>query len=520
MSSEELVNKFKKLVMKANFEFLENKLFQPIGIELSTVPVILEVEETNPFKNTGPYNSMIPPAYYRPDTDSIYIFIEHDSFLKRESYNEKFTFLMFLLFHEASHRLFMTKARSNDRDPELWNIATDLEIHNMYYVFSEVVKTNKSAYSDFEKYCEYIDKFLIFKTNTPKELNEGLFEKEYLNCVAEEIYQNLLDSKKEFTKVLKFNFDSSSNASDEGQGKTNNDTNKDEEAPSDDESNADYDVKITISEYTLPSGKKISTSNIEFSNKNSSPKDLSEHDQMNEENSKKLRKTILENTLKDEVAKAQRRGHISSECHTFLKKLLHIKIDWVKILRNSLQSALEKSDYFSWSRPRTSLYGMQDAPYLPSQCYDFEGYGTLIVARDESGSMSDMEIAKAAGIIADAKSHYKKIIILKHDTSISEVYEIEELDERAKEILLKRSSMGGTSHKEVFEWIRDYHIKTKDSDERISCLIFITDLWSDIVEHQEIVPNGLPKIYLAPLSSTEENSLVSNIKGSIIPVEL
>ena len=27
MSSEELVNKFKKLVMKVNFEFLENKLF-------------------------------------------------------------------------------------------------------------------------------------------------------------------------------------------------------------------------------------------------------------------------------------------------------------------------------------------------------------------------------------------------------------------------------------------------------------------------------------------------------------
>jgi hypothetical protein len=47
--TKELINKFQKLVMKINFEFLENKLFQPIGLELSTVPVIIETHETYTF---------------------------------------------------------------------------------------------------------------------------------------------------------------------------------------------------------------------------------------------------------------------------------------------------------------------------------------------------------------------------------------------------------------------------------------------------------------------------------------
>ena len=515
-----LIDKYSKMVMEIEYLFLQNKLFQPIGIELSTVSVNLEVEETDIFCHIC--QDYTPPAYYRPDTDSIHIFIEHDSFNKRKTYEEKFMFLLFLLYHEASHRLFLSTERRAERDPELWNIATDLEIHNMYCVFSEVVKANlnNSTFTDFHNYCEYIDKFLIKKTNKPDELNEGLFEEKYLNYVAEEIYQLLLNSKKD--KSVTYTIDMDGNVTNKsenesgGSSSTSNKNNKKKgKSSSKDDSDGQGKIKITISEYTFPSGKKFTTSHIDYSDLN--VKEKSNEEKTNEENSKKLRKTILENTLKDECKKAEGRGTLSNDCKRFLNKFLHVKIDWVKILRNSLQSALEKSDYFSWSRPRTSLYGMQDAPYLPSQCVDFESYGTLIVARDESGSMSDIEIAKAAGIIMDAKAYYKKIIILKHDTEISKIYEIEELDDKAKNILLERSSCGGTSHKDVFEWIKNYHIKTKDSDDRISCIISISDLDSDIEETQDIVPNSLPKIYLAPVGCVSHHP---QIKGTIIPVEL
>ena len=113
--------------------------------------------------------------------------------------------------------------------------------------------------------------------------------------------------------------------------------------------------------------------------------------------------------MKNNLQKCAERnkGHLPNNITSFLRKLFHVKIDWKKILRNSLQTILEKADYFTWAKPRTSLFALNNMPYLPSQDSDSNSYGTLIVARDESGSMSDQDCAKAASIIADAKNYYK-----------------------------------------------------------------------------------------------------------------
>ena len=224
---------------------------------------------------------------------------------------------------------------------------------------------------------------------------------------------------------------------------------------------------------------------------------------------------MMENSLKEEMEKSK--GNIPQECQMFIKKMFHVKIDWKKILRNSLKSILEKSDLFTWARPRLSLFGLPNAPYLPAQEENAEKYGVLIVARDESGSMSENDLAKAAGIIAEAKEHYKKIIIIKHDTDIVSVNEFEELNDEARKILLTRGACGGTSHEKVFEWVKDYYIKHKDDDEnKISCVIYITDMYSDIEEFQNIVPPPVPEVYL---TTVNDNINTKKIKGLIIPVE-
>lgn len=526
LEKRKLISDFSKMVTEIEYEFLQNKLFQPIGIELSTVPVILETVETHTFRGVyGEDEKFLPVAFYRPDTDSIHIFIEHNSFKKRQSYFEKYSFLMFLLYHEAGHRLFMTIDRQKERDAQLWNIATDLEIHNMYYVYSKLIQSSKNnndsisiLNAPFIDKCEYIDKFLIEKSNKDEDLNEGLFEEQYLNLVAEEIYQDLLNTKVESKTVYTFdsngNMCSSSEKDDKSEGNGNN-KNKDKSENNEGNEENGGKITVTISEYKFPSGKKVKTSSIDYSGLDIKPKTKEQKE--NEKNDTKLRKTILENTMKEELSKGKNKGNLPSACKEFLKKMFHIKIDWKKILRNSLQTALEKADYFTWSKPRISLYGMQNAPYLPSQSIDAEKYGTLIVARDESGSMTDMEIAKAAGIIADAKEHYKKIIIIKHDVDIVSINEFEELNDAAKNILLTRESNGGTSHKAVFEWVKDYFIKNKDSEDAISCFISITDMYSDIEEHQNLVPNKVPMIYITP-EGCEKNH--SKVRGIIIPVEI
>jgi predicted metal-dependent peptidase len=161
------------------------------------------------------------------------------------------------------------------------------------------------------------------------------------------------------------------------------------------------------------------------------------------------------------------------------------------------------------------MFALNNGPYLPSQIDTNSTYGTLIIARDESGSMSDNECRQAAGIIADAKAYYKKIILIKHDTEIKSVFEFEDMNDEAMKVLLTRESYGGTSHKDVFKWIKDYQYSHQDED-KISCCIFISDLYSDIENYQDDIQN-VPLIYISPKDSVKK--FQSSIKGILIPIE-
>lgn len=481
--TKEKINKFQKFIMKLNFEFLENKLFQPIGLELTTVPIIIETNETytfNGISNDDLNENDYPLAYYRPDTDSIHIFVDHKAFKIRKSEIEQYALLMFLLFHEANHRLLMHVNRGKEKDLRLWNIAADYEIHNTYFMYSEIIKKDLSLQGNMIStyISKYIDEWVIKKTDKDYEL--GLFEKDFLENIAEEIYFKLLNSKKTSEKIFV----------------CNNGTNG----------------KVVISEYTLPNGKKITTTDILFPK--TFEKKLTKEEQENKKNNELTRQTLMKNNLQKYIEK--NKGNLSNEMKNFLKKLFHVKINWKKILRNSLQTALLKDENYSWSKPRTSLFALQNSPYLPSVIDENSSYGTLIIARDESGSITDIECAKAAGIIADAKNYYKKIILIKHDTKISSINEFDEINEDTKKLLLTRESNGGTSHKDVFEWISKYDSTHLDED-KISCCIFITDMFSDIEMYQNILNKNIPKIYLtSPLSIEHFNN---RIDGILIPIE-
>lgn len=507
----ELKNQYYNWVMKIQFAFLENDLFQPIGLELSCAEIVLETSDDYFFKELGKTNigeKNFPLAFYRNDDDSIHIFIDHESFKKRESDSEKMAFLMFLLFHEANHRLLMHTKRAKEKDPNLYNIAADMEIHNMFYVYNELMKHNNKYSSSliYQMTKNYVVDFLFKKTDINKQ--EGLFEEEFLQNTAEEIYSMLQNSSKieESEFEIQMNSEISSNSNNSNSSNSNN----------------GVKIKVKKITYKSPSKKEYTTTIIESPEKSINDNE-SDETEKNKETAAMTRKTLMENNLQKEIEKCEnenkkfQRGNLSEKCKIFLKKLLHVKVDWKKILRNSLQTALEKSEYFSWASPRTSLFGLQNNLYLPGQIDDECAYGTVIIARDESGSMTDEECKKAAGIIADSKEHYKKIVLIKHDVKITSVNEIEELDDEALKILLKRDTVGGTSHKKVFQFIRDYEKNNKEN-ERISCCIFITDMMSDIKQTQDIIPSYIPKIWLTPPSSAK--LFDGSVSGKIIPIEL
>lgn len=518
---------FEKVFTQLSFELMKEKMFIPVGLEMSATNIYFENEEEFALKE-------MTFAYYSPIDNSIHVNVAHPFFNARPE--ELAGRLFFILFHEINHKLLLHHDRMKQRVPTLWNIAGDYEIHNMLYIYKEAFAQEKTLVSSFLKdVFEVVEKILKHsdgKNFTKKQFENMkddpanpilMFDSNMLELIAEEIYQKIENSKETNSQTFTMKMSGGSGSGNGGGSAGEDESEEDQDGKGKNKkdgkgNDSEDDVEVTVEEveYTLPNGQKVKSVNINWPEQ----KDLPEDKKKTEEQAKAekqrsaLNRSLMENNFA-EMAKGK--GDFSEDCKKFLKKLFHIKIDWEKILRNSLQTILEKTDYFSWSTVRTSTFLLPNMPYLPDIVEDNEKYGTLIVARDESGSMGDEEIAKAAQIIIDAKAHYKKIVVLKHDTDITDVKAFEDIDDDVVKYVKTRARCGGTSHKEVFEYLRDY--KKNFPDEDISCFIGITDLDSDIEHYQNLVPEKVPMVWLAPLGAVEYHK-DSGIKGKIIPVEL
>ena len=483
---------FENALTKITFDMirLKSKVFLPVGLELNSLNIVLNTDADFPLKD-------LTFAYYNPVDKSIHINIEDNFFTESSNENEVTAKLFFVLYHECMHRILMhTPDRLGNKIPILWNIAADYEIHNMWYMY-----THMNTYDDIDQiviggYCKFIEKFLIAP---PKNERMFCFDEKYLENIGEEIYADLLkNSKDKSTSSMNISLKDFMTGG-ENSEETSSET-------------SGIDVEVEITEYEIGDGKTIKEINIKWPEKHQLPEQYQD-DKAEEvaKNNAACNRSLLENTFKEILDK----GNESSKGARFLKKLFHVKIDWEKILRNSVQTILTKTDYFGWNSIRTSSFLLNNMPYLPNIIEDNEKYGVLVIARDESGSMSEGDLEKAAAIIKEAKEFYEKIILIKHDHSIVKIEEYDEITPEAMTSILTREAFGGTSHKEVFEFLRDYQIKHRD--EKVSCFISITDMESDILETQDIVPADIPIIYITPEKYSNTNS---NIKGKVIPVSL
>ncbi len=519
--TNEYIEKMKTNYTKIVYYMSKDKLFIAIGLELIATNVCMQVNTEFKLKD-------ITFAYYNPIDNTIYINIEDPFFTCASSEDELMAKLFFIVYHEASHKLLMHTQRANYRDHSLWNMAGDYEIHNVLNLNYEITKNSMSN----SLYQLVADAFKIVSNNKnnpepAKGQYNFLYASEFLDKIAEEIYQIIQNSKVE--EEVSFSFDNQ-NSNNDGQnsqnssdGNINNDSNDNDNDNGNDnngnskssnsKNNGSNKITGKVITYTLPNGKKHQIVDINWPDPSEYQKDK-EQQKNNEENAE-LRKQLWENNIAQESEK--NKGNISSSCKKFLNKLLRVKIDWKRILKNSLQTILSKADEFSWSKTRISTFAM-DLPRLPGLYESVNGYGTVIISCDESGSMSDDDIRAAAQIIIDAKEHYKNIIVLKHDTEIVAMKEFNEVDDSIIEFLLKRSSCGGTSHEKVFSFLVDYYKKHRFDDEnKISCYIAITDGCSDIQSIQDNVPAEIPMIYLSPVNCLE---YFNGVKGQIIPIEL
>ena len=473
------------------YEMSKHDLFIAYALELTDTNIVLDTNKSFILKD-------FTFAYYDYLNNSIHINIDDNFFKNVNSNIDRISRLFLVLFHEINHKMLMHKIRGKDNDPELWNIAGDYEIHNMLYLNNELF--NKST----SMLATYVHNAMNILTNPVNKKYEFCYSSKYLDNIAEEIYNMIKNSCKVSSKSILINIDNNHNLVDNNESNNNSKNNK--------QQNNDV-ITVKKTKYKLPNGKTHEVISFNWDEFNAIDEKSNENKQLNKNNAD-LRKQLLENNIRAAVEK--NKGNISSSSSSFLKKLFKVKLDWEKILKNSLNTILQKADEFSWAKTRISTFAM-DLPTLPGIDNSESGKGTLIIARDESGSMSDEDIRKAASIIIDAKEYYKKIIILKHDTKIVEITEFDEINDNIINMLLTRAATGGTSHQCVFKYLKNYYEKYQyNDDEKISCFISITDGMSDIQHYQHIVPSNIPMVYITPSNCIH---YFNNVNGQIIGVE-
>ncbi len=586
-NANEQINMYSHLYNRLCYDLLKEPLFQSFGLELSAAVIVFETDDNFALKGAT-------FGYFNPIDSTIHINIQDPFFTVCQNDLERKTKLVFILFHEMYHKVLLHGTRADKREHTLWNIAADFEVHNMMYLYKEVC-TNDNA-SNFINEFKNIETMLHKCEDKNYEGNPELgeycfmFDKHYLNKVAEEIYNDLMKSKKISQKSFSLSMDQMMGKDNNKQNQSSNVNQSDNESESDDtdsnsndnsknqsgkksnnknsknqsgndnkqdQSNGDKNqsdnnkkqnqtegdnsddgqpvkkvqgqnsnngggqaggnnVVVTTTTYELPNGKKITSTNIEWPDMDKISKEYQKSkDQMKQDaENAELRRQVMEQNLKNEVDRSK--GNISSCCKDFLKKLFKVKIDWEKILKNSLQTVLTKSDYFSWARPRRTTMTL-DLPYLPDVIDDNGAYGKIFICVDQSGSMSDNEFQKIGNIILDAKEHYKKIVVIQHDSDINNVFEFDDINDDTLKNVFTRTSCGGTSHMPVYKYIADDWSNSRYDDEnKISAVIVCSDCCSDIQEAQKQLNAEIPMIYLTPEHCKE---YCKGIRGQIIEVE-
>lgn len=465
----------------------EDKIFMVFGLELLDYNIILTETSIN-----HPFLQNIS-AFAIPELNSIFINIKGEFFQTKNKIIDPDTFrnkITFILLHEACHILWYHSDRLKHRDPFLWNAACDYMINLLLYNLEQELIQCSPEGSKNEK---------LISMDVQSYAKEMLFDKKYENQIEEEIYRDL--EKKGNYKKKTYKISLSDLIGDNSKSKKNgNQPNSDDKSNKDNNQNKNKgpQVEVTEVEYNF-NGKIFKTAEIKMP-----PGSISKEQKQKIKDRIDANKTLLVDKLM--------KGDVSSKMKTFLRKLFEVKIDWTKILKDSLATELEKKTELTWSTPRPAyLANPTVLPYLPNIDTE-ETFGTVIFAIDESGSMGDNDVRAAISIVNQSKQYYKQIYLMKHDYDVGWEILIDEMDDATIKTLLKRRHCGGTSHKDVFKKIVKF-IK-KNPDERISCFIGCTDLYSDIEDTQNIMPIFIPRIWIVNNSTASTD----RINGRIIRI--
>lgn len=311
--------------------------------------------------------------------------------------------LGFVLLHEIGHLVCESGVRQKGRDLFLWNCATDYAINR---IISEIPRFGSL---EGERLYDPIPGILL--------------DRKYNGMIAETIYEALAKDPPDFLKPKKITITLEYGENETGGGK------KSIELPGVMNHGGGIDVHL--------------------------PGNLSEEEK--EELFSRLRAAVSHWQACD------KRGNIPGDLERAFSSGKP-KVDWKRLLRIHVSSALTKDDY-SLARPNKRWLG-QDliVPGITG-----EQVPLIVVALDTSGSMSQEQITMAVNEVRGIAKEVADIRLLVCDQKVQKVVPLQGLEGWIK----KGNAMGGggTSHMPVFDHMKQHKLVP-------DLFIGLTDLFS------------------------------------------
>ncbi len=409
--------------------------------------------------------SDIPAAAISVVNGKINLYINPQEIMKIVNNEDKLfaEFLELIIIHEILHIIYNhTERAKRKEDKVLYNVAGDYVINgNIIEYFS---KNNK-----FARAIEIFKKIGLYETKYLKQLEEIVYDDLKQNQQNQQNQNNSNNNNNsDKSNNSKSNTSDNSNKSNKSDNSDNNGNNNNSQISYDDISNINKNIK------KIPSLKNYDMSKLN-------------------DNIKKKIEEIVATVSQLNSSENKMKGSGNAIIESLLKyREYSNRKTLTEILKKSILNVLDKEMAYTWSKPRLS--GLALGQMLPSDDSDELTYGSIVIALDESGSVSNDELEKAIPIIVNLIKYFKEVHIIKHDEKINfyKIYNKNNINTLEKDILVRRCC-GGTSHKEVFEKI---NLIAKKNYNELSVAVIISDMLSDIDETKKILKKGIKTVLI------------------------
>lgn len=368
------------------------------------------------------------------------------------------TDLVYIIIHEITHVLNNHLSRGVTLDKEFYNLATD-------HVINTAIDND-------------IDNRTLKGVSKPSDriVINVLKDK---NLTAEEVYEYLIAHATKSTQSFTIGDDNNDNSNSDGNNDgSNNDEGNEPNSKADSDSKSEESNKdkvkfeVTKTEIKLDDGQKFTF----YSDFNANNGNATDTNQLEKELQADVRRLLNSPLFNDD----KRKGSKSGQLLELIKESIKVDIPWEDLLEHVIKTSItEISDNRSWKRVNKRMYNYN--MILPSNELD-ETYDSLYIFVDTSGSVSSVELRKFVHIIRASMYHFKKVVKLDHDTILYTKHKIEydasTINKLESDLSVEFTGRGGTSHREVYEFIEDLYIN--HYDEFPGLIILLTDFESDI----------------------------------------